>query len=561
MPSFEIPDGPTTVALKKEGAFHKGSAVFGVTNKTGEGLTARFSVQVQGDGKAEWYQVQGEPERPVAAGENQTVTVVAKIPVATPPGQHRIKLRAINVNDPDNDSTDSAAATVTVPAAATAPPPKKPFPWWIVAVVGGVLVLVIGVIIAIVVMSGGSKVPNVVGQPYAEAVKALDKAGYKTVKRADKETGEKPPETVLIQTPTGRGQGQEDRADPVDGRRAHAGGHAGEPKEEPPIEVPAEANCDPAVGACIDGFVWREAGPATGSASRRSPVTWPPRKTPRRRAPQSERRSLWSGHLPAGLRLARRFRQRPCLRERRTAHGRGPGERGGPSRYRACRPKIVIPRPRIIRPGASSSTNRPPIGGSTRSADHGADFLSGSHPRVAGVRPPGAVLALIVRLAKGDGSSSLWRALETFLTATFGAFLARTFISIMLSVGGDSDAAVTVTSLLFFIWPGVVNLISLGFGHPVIGVEALLWIALVVGGLVGLFDGLWATHKWAGLGVPAFLLDVTWGLGGNTNGVLMHLINFAWGDHGDGPTRTATTPTATCRASPCARASPSPKAR
>jgi hypothetical protein len=145
MPSFEIPDGPTTVALKKEGAFHKGSAVFGVTNKTGEGLTARFSVQVQGDGKAEWYQVQGEPERSVAAGENQTVTVVAKIPAATPPGQHRIKLRAINVNDPDNDSTDSSAATVTVPAAGPAPPPKKPFPWWILAVVGGVLVLVIGV--------------------------------------------------------------------------------------------------------------------------------------------------------------------------------------------------------------------------------------------------------------------------------------------------------------------------------------------------------------------------------------------------------------------------------
>lgn len=146
----------------------------------------------------------------------------------------------------------------------------------------------------------------------------------------------------------------------------------------------------------------------------------------------------------------------------------------------------------------------------------------------------GAIVALIVRLAKGDGAASLWRVLETFLTATFGAFLARTFISIMLSIGGDSDAAITVTSLLFFIWPGVVNLISLAFGPPVIGVDALLWIALVVGGLVGLFDGLWATHRWLGLGAPAFLLDVTWGLGGNTNGVLMHLINFAWGDHADG---------------------------
>jgi len=202
MPSFEIPDGPTTVALKKEGGFHKGSAVFGVTNKTGEGLTARFSVQVQGDGKPEWYQVQGEPERPVAAGENQTVTVVAKIPGATPPGQHRIKLRAINVNDPDNDSTDSTAATVTVPAAAVAPTPgKKPFPWWILAVAGGVLILVIGAIIAIVAMSGGSKVPDVMDQPYAEAVKVLDKAGYKSNERIDKETGEKPPGTVLSQTP------------------------------------------------------------------------------------------------------------------------------------------------------------------------------------------------------------------------------------------------------------------------------------------------------------------------------------------------------------------------
>ena len=145
----------------------------------------------------------------------------------------------------------------------------------------------------------------------------------------------------------------------------------------------------------------------------------------------------------------------------------------------------------------------------------------------------GAIIALIVRLVKGDGAKSLWRVLEAFLLGTFGAFLARTFISLMLSLGGDSDAAITVTSLFFFIWPGVVNLISLPFGHPVIGIEPLLWIAMIMGGLIGVFDGLWATHKWLGLGVPEFLLDVTWGLGGNTNGVLLHLINFAWGKHAD----------------------------
>jgi hypothetical protein len=356
MPSFEIPDGPTTVALKKEGAFHKGSAVFGVTNKTGEGLTARFSVQVQGDGKAEWYQVQGEPERPVAAGENQTVTVVAKIPVATPPGQHRIKLRAINVNDPDNDSTDSAAATVTVPAAGpAAPPPKKPFPWWILAVVGGVLVLVIGVIIAIVAMSGGSKVPNVVGQPYAEAVKALDKAGYKMVKRADKETGEKPPETILDQSPAAKAKAK--KTEPVLLTVAvplavvTPEPKPEEPKEEPPIIEPAEANCDPAVGTCIDGFVWRGAWP-----NDRVCVTPESRYLAALENNQANARRNPNGgpYGPDTCLMGYVWRDgfngdHVCVTgERRTVVAQE--NAAGGSRYRACRPERVIPRPRIALP-------------------------------------------------------------------------------------------------------------------------------------------------------------------------------------------------------------------
>lgn len=202
MPSFEIPDGPTTVALKTEAGFHKGNAVFNVTNKTGEGLTARFSVQIQGAGKAEWYSIQGEPERPVAAGETQTVTVLAKIPAATPAGQHRIKLRATNVNDPDNDSTDSTAATITIPAVVKPPVKKKPFPWWIIAVAAGVLVLVIGVIIAVVVMSGGSKVPKVIGMDYASAVAALKDKGYGAAPEIRQAPpGKEPLDKVFLQVP------------------------------------------------------------------------------------------------------------------------------------------------------------------------------------------------------------------------------------------------------------------------------------------------------------------------------------------------------------------------
>jgi len=147
----------------------------------------------------------------------------------------------------------------------------------------------------------------------------------------------------------------------------------------------------------------------------------------------------------------------------------------------------------------------------------------------------GAILALIVRLVKGDGADALWRMLETFLTGMFGAFLAHTFIYLMLWAGGHSDAAVTVTSLFFFIWPGLVNGVAhLATGHPVIGEPGVLWIALFVGGGIGIMDGLWATHRWLGLGPLAFLLDVTWGLGGSTNGLLLHLIDSIIATHADG---------------------------
>jgi serine/threonine-protein kinase len=227
------------VALKTEAGFHKGTATFNVTNKTGEGLTGRFSVQVQGSGKAEWYTVQGEPERPIAAGETQTVTVVAKIPALTagksapakkpakpagkapaaaptppvaaataaPAGQHVIKLRVTNVNDPDNDSTDSTAATVTIPAPPP-PSPKKPFPMWIIAVIAGVLVLVIGVVVAVVLMNGGddkpppgTPVPKVTGLDYPAAVVELEKAGFKAAPAINETVEGQPPGLVFKQDP------------------------------------------------------------------------------------------------------------------------------------------------------------------------------------------------------------------------------------------------------------------------------------------------------------------------------------------------------------------------
>lgn len=136
----------------------------------------------------------------------------------------------------------------------------------------------------------------------------------------------------------------------------------------------------------------------------------------------------------------------------------------------------------------------------------------------------GAVLAL-VRGGPGRGL----RALETAALTIAGALLAHGFLALVLSFGDGSEVWTTVTGLLLLIWPGLVDLAAAPFGVQPIGADALLWIALAVGGLTGLIDGLYAVHRWRPLGLLGFALDVTWGLPGSVNALLIHLWNLPAG--------------------------------
>src|SRR5438128_8725253 len=111
MPTFEIPDGPTTIDIARPGdpkstAPAQGSAVFNVTNKASEGRDGRLSVQVAGSSKAEWFSVDGDRERPFAAGETQTATIKVSIPGDVPAGDYPFRLMVVAVNDPDNDHAE-----------------------------------------------------------------------------------------------------------------------------------------------------------------------------------------------------------------------------------------------------------------------------------------------------------------------------------------------------------------------------------------------------------------------------------------------------------------------
>jgi hypothetical protein len=145
----------------------------------------------------------------------------------------------------------------------------------------------------------------------------------------------------------------------------------------------------------------------------------------------------------------------------------------------------------------------------------------------------GFLLALFVRAAIGDswGGAAL-RGLETLLTASIGGFLAHMTIVLFLCLGTESKSAVTMLAVMFFPPVGLVNLILVAAHHGLTS-DSLLWVAVVVGGLVGMYDGLWATQDWKGLGWLAFPMDVTWGIAGNSIGLVLHIINTGRGHHAD----------------------------
>ena len=151
-----------------------------------------------------------------------------------------------------------------------------------------------------------------------------------------------------------------------------------------------------------------------------------------------------------------------------------------------------------------------------------------------------AVVAFVLGMSIGaaklgdDKGKAALRGLEALVLAVLGGLIARMFIAGLLTAAGNSDAAHIAIGWGFFVVPGIVDTIAwLATKHAATTADSLVWLATAVGTFTGFFNGLWKIHNWKGLGYLAFPLDVTWGLAGATTGSLLHLINFAWGEHSD----------------------------
>jgi hypothetical protein len=218
MPTFEIPDGPTTVELKRSGDAKTpgpstGSIVFNVTNKSTDGCAGRLSVVPTGNAKKEWFAIDGDSERTFAAGETQTATIKITAPKEVAAGDYPFRLRAVAVNDPDNDHAEGPVATAKVPAVDGGH--HGGVPWWVWLIIG--LVVLIGLGVGGYFIFGGHKegpppppptqnevapaavtVPKFIDQDVDSI--AADAGGYQIIKNETANTGRKP-RTVYDQDP------------------------------------------------------------------------------------------------------------------------------------------------------------------------------------------------------------------------------------------------------------------------------------------------------------------------------------------------------------------------
>lgn len=142
-------------------------------------------------------------------------------------------------------------------------------------------------------------------------------------------------------------------------------------------------------------------------------------------------------------------------------------------------------------------------------------------------------LVKVKNRATGAVDRSIMGGVEAAVLALIGAIVARLFIWLFLLGFDDLASGSVLLGHLFFLIPAIIDdFIALGGDRVLTAPDGLLMLATVVGAVTGMMAGIWRIHDWKGIGLLAFPVDVTWGLAGQNYGVLLHLINFAWGDHG-----------------------------
>ena len=153
----------------------------------------------------------------------------------------------------------------------------------------------------------------------------------------------------------------------------------------------------------------------------------------------------------------------------------------------------------------------------------------------------GVVVALVtmIYVAVTDKAQRefILKLFEAIIATAVCAILARAFLSVLVSLGGDRWEAVALCWHLFLgVFALIVDVIAIFIGaETAFSPEPLLWGAFIAGGILGLYDGLYRTRDWFGWGIPTLILDVTWGLALTAHGSFMLVFNRFFGKREGSP--------------------------
>lgn len=141
----------------------RGTHIFTVTNTTASDLQIGFQILADGSAQSDWFRVEGEGERPFAAGATDQVAVSIEAPAQAPLGKLTFRLLAFSTakGRSDEDFTEGPTVSFEKPEPAEqepeTPKPRKSFPWWIVAATVAVVLIAGGVIGYFVMRAGPSE--------------------------------------------------------------------------------------------------------------------------------------------------------------------------------------------------------------------------------------------------------------------------------------------------------------------------------------------------------------------------------------------------------------------
>ena len=176
MPTFEIPDGPTSIEAPRAGDPQTprpavGAAVYSVTNTASDSVVGRLGVKIAGSSKAEWFTIEGDRERTFDPGETQTVTIRVSFPPDVPAGDYPFRLRAVAVNDPDNDHAEGPMTTAKLGGAGVVAGKKSLLWLWIL--IGVVVVVIIAAALFFMLRSNKPEAPTGKGTPATSSPPAV----------------------------------------------------------------------------------------------------------------------------------------------------------------------------------------------------------------------------------------------------------------------------------------------------------------------------------------------------------------------------------------------------